>query len=266
MRKLTSAQGLGYAGRYLSLQHATVFLGYDCHRWAKHGRTPLWVRYDRSDAPGQKTARHALESLRLQAPPRLIEDDGDPWVPLLLPAGQDKPQIVRAALAQLQDLKQRMAQVTPAEVGPMNVPQETATHSSTYITPPYNGFDAAARRASTPLQNAALRDGRLQRPRTCSICGFSDPSQPKGRGYIYLHLEDYRKPLDILPCCKRCHAALHARFKDPTRWLRILERHGQPGRWFMFLTMDPSSQTIPFDQTYPDSLPGAWDKRPDTCS
>jgi hypothetical protein len=113
--KLTAAQGLGYAGRYLNLQRATVFMGYDCPRWAKHGRTPLWVRYDRSDAPGQKTARQALEPLRLQDPPRLIEDDGDPWVPLILPAGQEKPQVVRSVLAQLQDLKQRMARISPAE-------------------------------------------------------------------------------------------------------------------------------------------------------
>lgn len=138
----------------------------------------------------------------------------------------------------------------------MNLPLSAPTGRFHYVTPPYNGFDAAARRAATPIQNAALREGLLQRPTTCSICGFSDPTQPKGRGYIYLHLEDYRRPLDILSCCKRCHAALHARFRDPTRWLKILERHGKPGSWFMSLTIDPGSQTVPFDQTYPHGIPG----------
>lgn len=123
-----------------------------------------------------------------------------------------------------------------------------------YALPSYNGFSQEERRATIPIQNAAIRDGRLQRPTTCSICGFSDPSQPKSRGYIFLHLEDYRQPLDILPCCKGCHAALHARFTDPARWLRRLERHGQAGRWFMNLTMDPLSQTRPFDQIYPAGL------------
>jgi hypothetical protein len=121
----------------------------------------------------------------------------------------------------------------------------------------YNGFDPKARSASVPIQNAAFRDGRLKRPDTCSICGFGDPTDPKGRGYVYAHLEDYRKPLDILPCCKSCHAALHARFQDPARWQRVLARHGAPGRWFMHLTMDPGSESRPFDETYPAGVAAA---------
>lgn len=123
-----------------------------------------------------------------------------------------------------------------------------------YYLPSYNGFSEDERKATNPVQNQAFRDGRLQRPTTCSICGFTDPNDPKGRGYIYAHLEDYRKPLDILPCCKRCHAALHARFREPERWLALLEQYGQPGKWFTRLSMEQESQTRPFDETYPDGL------------
>ena len=126
-----------------------------------------------------------------------------------------------------------------------------------YVLPQYNGFDHSQRVATNPIQNAALRDGRLIRPDTCSVCGFSDPANIKGKGYIFSHLEDYRRPLDILPVCKSCHAALHARFRDPERWLRIAGQH-QQGRWFTLLSMDPASQTRPFDETYPRGLPGAW--------
>ncbi|MBI2254713.1 MAG: hypothetical protein HYU58_08855 [Proteobacteria bacterium] len=125
-----------------------------------------------------------------------------------------------------------------------------------------DGFSAAEQRATIPIQNAAIRDGTVLRPTACSICGFSDPSQPKGRGYIFLHLEDYRLPLDILPCCKGCHAAPHAQFEDPARWQRRMERYNQPGCWFMLVTMAPASQTSPLDQTYPKGLPGAWDVWP----
>lgn len=126
-----------------------------------------------------------------------------------------------------------------------------------YVLPPYNGFTHDQRMATNPIQRRALEDGTLIRPDRCSICGFSDPADPTGRGYIFLHLEDYRRPLAILPACKRCHAALHARFREPGRWLRIARRHWQEGLWFALLSMDPESQTRPFDETYPRGLPGA---------
>jgi hypothetical protein len=121
--------------------------------------------------------------------------------------------------------------------------------------PPYNSFSPEERRATTPLQNAAMREGRLVRPQRCSICRFGDPVHIEGRGYIFSHLEDYRDPLAVLPACKTCHAALHARFRDPERWLRIAERHTRPGAWFLALTLDPASQEAPFDRTYPVGLP-----------
>lgn len=121
--------------------------------------------------------------------------------------------------------------------------------------------------ATNAIQNAALRDGCLIRPDTCSICEFSSPTELNGRGYIYLHLEDYRRPLAPLPVCKRCHPILHARFRDPEPWLRILRQNWQAGRWFTLLTMDPESQTRSFDETYPDGLPGAWEAWPaERCS
>lgn len=124
-----------------------------------------------------------------------------------------------------------------------------------YALPPYNGFSHEERGATNPIQRDALRCGLILRPECCSICGFSDPSSPTGRGYLFLHLEDYRRPLEFYGVCKRDHAALHARFHDPERWLRIAHQHWASGRWFTQLSMDPASQTHPFDETYPRGLP-----------
>lgn len=123
------------------------------------------------------------------------------------------------------------------------------------MSTPYNGFSWAERRATLPIRNAAFRDGSLQRPDTCSICGFSAPDDLEGRGYIFSHLEDYRRPLEILPCCKICHAVLHARFHQPRAWLDLVQCHGTPGCWFADLTMDPASRTRSFDALYPLGLP-----------
>lgn len=119
----------------------------------------------------------------------------------------------------------------------------------------YNGFFFEDGYSTIPIQNAALRRGTLKRPTVCSICLDGRCEHPRGRDYRFLHLEDYSRPLLIHPCCISCHRALHARFRDPARWQRILDRYGRPGEWFMMLSLDPASQLRPFAQTYPNDLP-----------
>ncbi len=119
----------------------------------------------------------------------------------------------------------------------------------------YNGWTFSERRAVTPIQNALFRSGRLIRPTMCSICGFSDPARIDTSAYIYSHLEMYDRPEALYPACKRCHAALHARFREPERWQRVLDRCGRPGEWFTLLSLDPASQWHPFWTTYARGLP-----------
>lgn len=120
---------------------------------------------------------------------------------------------------------------------------------------PYNGFSWKQRCAVTPIQNAALKSGRLVRPTICSICGDARTEYPQGRDYRFLHTEDYDQPLVIYPACKPCHAALHSRFRDPERWQRLLGAHGRPGDWFHLLSLEPASQFQPFTTTYRNGLP-----------
>lgn len=119
----------------------------------------------------------------------------------------------------------------------------------------YNGWSWQERCAVTPIQNAAIRSGRLVRPRTCCICGDDRHDRPQGRDYRFLHLEDYRQPFAIYPLCKADHASVHARFRDPERWQRVLRRYGRPGSWIMALSLDPTSQWRHFDEIYPRGLP-----------
>jgi hypothetical protein len=124
-----------------------------------------------------------------------------------------------------------------------------------YRLPTYNGFTHDQRIASIPVQKAAVLTGALAWPTRCSICGFSDRSDPRGRGYIFAHLEDYDRPLRLHPTCKPCHAALHARFREPTRWRSRIECRGHPGSWFHQLTMDPEHQAASYWAIYPGDLP-----------
>ena len=126
-----------------------------------------------------------------------------------------------------------------------------------YRLPTYNGFTHEQRVATLPIQKAAATSGAWTHPTRCSICGLSDPSTPRGRGYIFAHLEDYDRPLRVHPACRSCHAALHARFRDPARWLAVSGRHGHAGSWFRLLTMNPANQAAGFWDIYPQDLPDA---------
>lgn len=119
----------------------------------------------------------------------------------------------------------------------------------------YNGWSWTERCAVTPLQDSMFRSGQLARPTVCTICGFSDPARINGSGYIFAHLERYDRPAELFPACKRCHAALHARFREPERWQALLRRSALPGSWAFALSLDPASQWRPFAETYPEGLP-----------
>lgn len=119
----------------------------------------------------------------------------------------------------------------------------------------YNGWTWAERCAVTPIQNAMFRSGQLVRPTVCTICGFSDPARINGSGYIFAHLERYDRPSELFPACKKCHAALHARFREPERWQRLLRQSAIPRSWAFALSVDVESRWCPFTETYPDGLP-----------
>lgn len=126
-----------------------------------------------------------------------------------------------------------------------------------YRLPTYNGFTHEERIATLPIQKAAVVSGAWMPPMRCSICGFSDPGDPRGRGYIFAHLEDYDRPLRAHPACRPCHAALHARFDDAARWLAVSARYGHAGSWFRLLTMNSAHQAAGFWDIYPQDLPDA---------
>ncbi len=62
------------------------------------------------------------------------------------------------------------------------------------------GNNSDKRAAHTILGNA-VRDGKIDKPELCSICGEKDR--------IHGHHEDYSKPLYVIWCCPKCHTALH---------------------------------------------------------
>ncbi len=124
---------------------------------------------------------------------------------------------------------------------------------------PYNGFNDAERSAVTPKQNQLVYTGLITKPTHCSVTNFTDPDNPKGRGYIFMHLEDYGNAMAVLPTSKLTHRLLHARFKNPSDWRAFVYRYYRHGEWYTFLPLDPESQFTPYKELFPQGLPGPWE-------
>lgn len=128
------------------------------------------------------------------------------------------------------------------------------TAEANYRERTYNGFDYQSR-MSTCRPQRQERYELGNNPTVCCITGFTRPDDPKRNGYMFAHLEDYRKPLDWYPVSKRAHALLHRRFLEPEKWMRFIAKHYVHGAWFTFLTMDVRDMYRSFDDIYPDGLP-----------
>ncbi|GAB4493339.1 MAG: hypothetical protein OHK0045_22640 [Raineya sp.] len=81
----------------------------------------------------------------------------------------------------------------------------------------YNGFSGDYRSRVGNLLRIAIKDGTLQPPKKCCMCG-------QEKGTLHYHLEDYSKPFENLyPICVACHMRLHIRFDYPNLWKQHLK-------------------------------------------
>ncbi len=63
------------------------------------------------------------------------------------------------------------------------------------------------KRAAHIILGNAVRDGRIDKPKSCSRCGTFYPKRK-----IHAHHHDYTKPLDVTWLCIYCHVEEHKDF------------------------------------------------------
>jgi hypothetical protein len=110
VKGLRSSHGAGHTGRYITFTRAGGWLGLSHWQWARHGRSPIWLRFDANSWGRANELRDVLRGWAAADPPRAYVDDADRGVrvPLLLPAGFEKPAVVSKILEQLRDLDAAM--------------------------------------------------------------------------------------------------------------------------------------------------------------
>lgn len=69
----------------------------------------------------------------------------------------------------------------------------------------------------------AVRAGELPQPTTCEACGASGTR-------LHMHHHDYFKPLDVIPLCCPCHAAVHSGNIAEPRTGRVYEQAPTPDK------------------------------------
>lgn len=131
----------------------------------------------------------------------------------------------------------------------------------------YNGFPPEVRALVNQPQREVKKAIPEIEPTVCDVTGWSDPADPKGRGYIFTHLENYSLDacLDWLPVSKLTHRILHARFVNPKAWFRYVAKHYRHGAWWTMLCMSPVKMFVrpapgggimtPYWSVYPIGLP-----------
>lgn len=119
--------------------------------------------------------------------------------------------------AKVKDYQLRNAEVVRAkDKARSNRPERVAAREAYLKTEHGKERSAAARRAwakrnpekrtAHNILNAAVRDGKIIKPKRCGRCG--------GGGRIHAHHHDYTRPLAVDWLCSPCHRAEHKEEHD----------------------------------------------------
>jgi hypothetical protein len=92
-RMLNATSRAGSYGRYLVLRGRPAYVHFGASRWARYG-WPLWLSFDGPSYP-------ATASTLREANWQVFEDERQCHVPIMLPLGVERGEVVDAALQQL---------------------------------------------------------------------------------------------------------------------------------------------------------------------
>ena len=115
--KLASLKGFkasaasGWYGRYMAIHGFEVLLALDANRWSDLRETPIWFYITGRRKTGddveyvyQPNVKEKLSKLELEQPSRLFVDGRNLLVPIYLPTGVERSEVVQAVFDQLEEI------------------------------------------------------------------------------------------------------------------------------------------------------------------
>lgn len=98
------------AGRYLSLEHGNTWLGLDHDAWARYQVSPLWLWFSAGEWSKGREVYRALQKWEVATPRRLFTNaDDSVSVPLFIPAGAERDEVVANLVHQLREVDDALA-------------------------------------------------------------------------------------------------------------------------------------------------------------
>jgi len=103
-----SSGSMGIYGTSIWIYNVGCYLQFNANLWAKFRDTPLWLTFWGTKSNGNDTSiiRKALSIWETKTPPKCIIDNNELYVPLVLPLGKEKHEVVKNVVDQIAEISE----------------------------------------------------------------------------------------------------------------------------------------------------------------
>jgi len=108
---LKASAGAGWYGHYVRIHGHGCCLAFDARMWSSRGRSPLWLHVFGPDFKYSECAERAIVNHLGRERCITVRDSGDLtglWLPIDLPLGQEREEVVRSVASQVKDVAEAL--------------------------------------------------------------------------------------------------------------------------------------------------------------
>jgi len=139
--KARKSGGQGYYGAALLMRNRWLYFEVSFWHWSQYAATPFWLVYTTDSQEAWPALNFALSSLAAEVPPRLLSGryGEPPMIPLHIPTGVEKHDVVAALCDQIRDIARRLPPDTGAAPEPAPPQGDGAAVLAVAVTSPSAG-------------------------------------------------------------------------------------------------------------------------------
>jgi hypothetical protein len=108
-KRLKEYKPYGAWGRYMIIHDYACCLAFDCEAWKILRETPFWFSVQGKDWKFSHEAKRLLSSLEKEQPPRLLVVGNWLEIPLSVPTGVEKDEVMRSLISQIKAIAKKLS-------------------------------------------------------------------------------------------------------------------------------------------------------------